>query len=210
MWTKVRQLTGRTEALNCVSDNTTITASSLNDHYADSSYDASYSTPSIKSTVNNRCADSHITEWRIFKLLDSLSRTATGLDNIPAWFLRVGAPFFAGPICGMMNLSLSSSIVPRQWKTSSILPIPKIPSPLNPSDYRPISITPILSRLFERVVVTNFIYPSFQSAPPDLSFLDQFAFQPTASTTVALIHPSMSSRIYLIQTSLLSFTRWTF
>jgi hypothetical protein len=40
----------------------------------------------------------------------------------------------------------------------------------------------------ERVVVTDFIYPSFQSAPPDLSFLDQFAFQPTASTTVALIH----------------------
>lgn len=111
-----------------------------------------------------------------------------GLDNIPAWFLKVGAPFFAGPICGMMNLSLSSSVVPRQWKIASILPIPKIPAPLTPSDYRPISITPILSRMLERVVVTDFIYPSFQSAPPDLNFLDQFAFQPTASTTIALIH----------------------
>jgi hypothetical protein len=40
----------------------------------------------------------------------------------------------------------------------------------------------------ERVVVTDFIYPSFHSPPPTLSFLDQFAFQPTASTTVALIH----------------------
>jgi len=111
-----------------------------------------------------------------------------GLDNIPAWFLKVGSPFFSGPICNMMNLSLSSSIVPRQWKIASILPIPKIPAPLTPSDYRPISITPILSRMLERVVVTDFIYPSFQSAPPDLNFLDQFAFQPTASTTVALIH----------------------
>jgi len=68
---------------------------------------------------------------------------------------------------------------------NSILPIPKIPAPLTTSDYRPISITPILSQMLERIVVTYFI-PSLQSAPPDLSFLDQFAFQPTASTTVAL------------------------
>ena len=85
-------------------------------------------------------------------------------------------------------LSLSSSIVPRQWKTASIFPIIKIPASLAPFDYKPISITPILSRLLECVVVTDFIYPSFQSVPPDLSFLDQFAFQPTASTTGALFH----------------------
>lgn len=150
--------------------------------------DTSYRAPCVKSTANNRSAENHTTEWRLFKLLDTLTPTATGLDNIPAWFLRIGAPFFAAPISAIMNLSLSSSIVPKQWKAASILPIPKIPTPLSPSDYRPISITPVLSRLLERVVVTDFIYPSFLSPPPNLSFLDQFAFQPTASTTVALIH----------------------
>ena len=188
MWTKVRQLTGRSKAAYSVDSNATITASSLNDHYAAISDDTSYSFPKVKSTVNSRSAENHITEWRIFKLLDTLPLTATGLDNIPAWFLRIGAPFFAGPICNMMNLSLSSSIVPRQWKSASILPIPKTPTPLSPSDYRPISITPVLSRLLERIFVTDYIYPSFQSPPPNLNFSNQFAFQPTASTTVALIH----------------------
>ena len=111
----------------------------------------------------------------------------TGLDNIPAWFLRIGAPFFAGPICSMMNLSLSSSLVSRQWKAASFPPIPKTSTPRAPSDYRPISIILVHSRLLERVVVTDYIYPSFQSPPPNLNFEDQFAFQPTASTTVALI-----------------------
>jgi len=87
-----------------------------------------------------------------------------------------------------INDAVFHCLKPRHWKTASILPIPKIPAPLTPSDYRPISITPILSRMLERIVVTYFICPSFQSAPPDLSFLDQFTFQPTTSTTVALIH----------------------
>jgi hypothetical protein len=188
MWTKVRQLTGRSKAANNDSNSATITAGTLNDYYAAISGDANYRAPCVKSTVNNRSEDNHITEWRIFKLLDTLPLTATGLDNIPAWFLRIGAPFFSAPICAMMNLSMSSSVVPKQWKAASILPVAKIPTPLIHSDYRPISITPVLSRLMERVVVTDYIYPSFQFPPPNLSFKDQFAFQPTASTTVALIH----------------------
>ena len=188
MWTKVRQLTGRNKATNMVGNSATITADSLNDHYAAISDDVSYTAPLVKSTVFNQSAEHHITEWRMFKILDTLPPTATGLDNIPAWFLQIGAPFFSAPITGMMNLSLSSSTVPRQWKAASILSIQKIPSPLFPSDYRPISITPVLSRLLERIVVTDYIYPSFQSPPPNLTFMDQFAFKPAASTTVALIH----------------------
>ena len=126
----------------------------------------------------------------MFQILDKLRPTVTGLDDIPAWFLKIGAPFFAAPLADMFNLSLSSSVVPKQWKAASILPIPKIASPQIPSDYRPISITAVLSRIMERIVVTpvtDYIYPSLQSPPPTLTFTDQFAFQPTASTTAALI-----------------------
>jgi len=124
----------------------------------------------------------------MFDILDKLRPTAMGLDNIPAWFLRIGAPFLTAPIADLMNMSLSSSVVPKQWKAASILPVPKISAPSTLSDYRPISITPVLSRILERIVVTDFIYPSLQFPPPGLSFSDQFAFQPTASTTAALIH----------------------
>jgi hypothetical protein len=69
----------------------------------------------------------------------------------------------------------------------SIIPIPKWNNPLKPADYRPISITPVLSRILERIVVKDFIYPSFRCPPTGISFDDQYAFQPTGSTTAALI-----------------------
>ena len=51
----------------------------------------------------------------------------------------------------------------------------------------PISITPILSRIMERLVIRQFLYPAFLSSPESLEFLDQFAFRPTSSTTSALV-----------------------
>jgi len=178
-------------------NNAAITAGSLNDYNAAISDDVNYSAPCVKSTVNNQNAVKHITEWLMFKLLDTLLSTAMGLDNIPAWILQIGSPFFSASIRDMINLSLSSSTVSKQWKATSILSKHKTRSPLTPSDYRPISITPVLSRLLERI---DYIYPFFQSLPPNLSFLDQFAFQPTASTTVALIH-LLHTMTTLVQTN---------
>ena len=43
---------------------------------------------------------------------------------------------------------------------------PKIPSPRQPADFRPISVTPILTRLMERAIVRSFLYPSFLKPPP--------------------------------------------
>ena len=126
-------------------------------------------------------------EFQIFNVLDRLRPTATGLDNLLAWFLQVDAPLFAAPVADLMNLSLDMSVVPTQWKRASILPIPKVNTPVSPSDFRPISITPILSRLLERIVTREHIYPSLKHAPPFLDFSDQFAFQPTGATTAALI-----------------------
>jgi len=53
--------------------------------------------------------------------------------------------------------------------------------------HRPISLTPVLSRMTERTVVWRYIYPAFSSPPPSLQFADQFAFRPTGSTTAAMI-----------------------
>ena len=53
--------------------------------------------------------------------------TATGLDQIPAWFLRLGAPIFAAPLARLFDQSLATGVVPRQWKTAIISPIPRPP-----------------------------------------------------------------------------------
>ena len=55
------------------------------------------------------------------------------------------------------------------------------------SDYRPISVTPVLSRLVERRIVTRYIYPALNIPPTGLNFANQYAFRPTGSTTAALV-----------------------
>ena len=120
-------------------------------------------------------------------MLDHLHPTATGLDAIPAWFLRLGAAVFAAPIAELFSQSIMAGIVPLQWKAAIITPLPKVTKPEQPSDYRPISITSVLSRVFERHIVKTYIYPALHQPAPGLCFSDQFAFRPSGSTVAALI-----------------------
>ena len=185
MWAAVRQLTGR----RC--DNGTapgVTADSLNQQCAIISTDSAYQIPQRKSTATCKDLDvGLVSEWQVFKLLDTLPATATGMDRLPAWFLRIGAPFFYQPVTRLFNKSVATSSVPHQWKEAYIHPVPKVPSPQQNSDYRPISITPILSRILERIIVKTFLYSAITQPPPSLNFSDQFGFRPTGSTTAALI-----------------------
>jgi len=160
----------------------------LNDHYAAVSTDANNRATSSKLTASN--CSSYVTEWEVFRLLDSLKPTATGLDGLPAWFLRLGAPIFAAPLAELFNQSLTNGVVPDQWKTSIITPIAKVPNPTQAADYRPISVTSILSRLLEKHIVRSYIYPAISNVPQDIlnfNFNDQFAFRPFGSTTAAVI-----------------------
>ena len=101
-----------------------------------------------------------------------------------------------------VNLALMMSTVPTQWKQAYIRPGSKTPTPQQLTNYRPVSITLVLSRLTERVIVLRYIYPALSSPPPPLQFDDQFAFRPTGSTTAAIVH-LLDSVINLLETELM-------
>ena len=84
-------------------------------------------------------------------------------------------------------MSVATGVVPWQWKQASIRPVPKMSGPKAHADFRPISITPVLTRIMEKTVVCSFLYPAFLTPPAPLSLQDQYAFQPTGSTMAALI-----------------------
>jgi len=146
-WAKVREvMKGKGNRTDDQVDG--LTAQTFNDHYAAISTDTDYCAPTRKLTApDDRC---YITEMDAFRTLNTLRQTATSLDQIPAWFVRLGAPIFAARL---FHQSLATGVVPHQWKTAVIKPTPKIAAPTQPSDYRPISITPVLSRSLERIVV---------------------------------------------------------
>ena len=110
-------------------------------HYAAISTDSSYIAPAYKHSVADETEFiTEITEEDVFRTLDTLRTTATGLDSIPSWFLKLGATIFAAPVAQLFNQSVVEGTVPRQWRTAIIKPIPKVSKPTQPGDYRPISI----------------------------------------------------------------------
>ena len=109
------------------------------------------------------------------------------VDLLPAWYLRLGAPAFAKPIARLFNLSVETSFVLKLWKQACIRPIPKVTVPKQLSDFCPISITPVLTRIMERTVVTQFPYPASLEPSIFSDLSHQFAFRPTGSTTGAIV-----------------------
>jgi hypothetical protein len=87
MWAAVRQLTGRKQDTGPAAG---ITADSLNSHYVAISTNNHYTPPINKQSVVP-CQFQYIYSWRVFQILDHLHPTAAGLDQLPAWFHKIGA-----------------------------------------------------------------------------------------------------------------------
>ena len=182
MWQEVKKLTGKTKKSSYPLQ---ITPNELNNHYATISSDKSYKPPPIKITVPENTH--YISEQTVFFHLNKLKKTAAGNDKLPFWFLRLGAAFFSTPLSHILNISLNTSNVPDQWKHAIIHPVPKVSIPTKPSEFRPISVLPILSRVTEKIIVEQFINPAMLTLPPHLSINNQYAYRPTSSTSAALI-----------------------
>ena len=94
VWKAVRQVTGaRCKATEVIG----ISAESLNSHYASISTDPDFLHPIHKSTCAVKIQH-FVLEWTVFRMLDQLRPTWTGLDLLPVWFLKLAAPVFCKPI----------------------------------------------------------------------------------------------------------------
>lgn len=69
---------------------------------------------------------------------------AAGPDNIPGGALRACATELAEVLTSLFNLSISQSIVPTCFKTTTIVPLPKKRPLTCLNDYRPVAFTPII------------------------------------------------------------------
>jgi len=63
-----------------------------------------------------------------------------------------------------------------------VTPVPKLTRPTSVSDFKPISVTPILSWIAKKLVVRRWLFPALNFT----TVSDQFVFKPTGSTTCAL------------------------
>ena len=126
-----------------------------------------------------------MTEMSAFKKLVSLNPSkAHGSDEIPGWLLKENADLLTIPICDIINCSYQEGRLPSAWKEANVIPVPK-QRPIKDVNkhLRPISLTPIISKIAEEHIVETYIKPAV------LDILDpqQFGAIPKSSSTQALI-----------------------
>ena len=99
-------------------------------------------------------------EYEISQLLSKVRHTSSGLDDLPYWLFQKCSFKLAGIVTSILNNSFSTGTVPSQCLTAVVTPVPKKSSPTELSDYRPISVSPILSRLAEKIFVQQWLRPA--------------------------------------------------
>ena len=70
------------------------------------------------------------------------SDCSTGVDQIPAKYVKQFGDLLTGPLAHIINVCISSSQFPRNWKTACISTVRKVDNLKQNADYRPVSILP--------------------------------------------------------------------
>jgi len=136
----------------------------VNDYFAGISYRpgiVNCSIPSYGVVSSNN--DPLVDDYTIEHLLRGITPTSPGLDALPSWLFSKCSYELAGIIAYIFDYSFSNGVVPGQWKRSVITPVLKVSRPMSISQFKPISVTPILSRLAEKLVVRNWLFPAIDS-----------------------------------------------
>lgn len=126
--------------------------------------------------------DFSVTPFQVFQKLRRLNlRKSVGSDRIPMKLLTIAADILCYPLSVIFNRSIQSKSFPTSFKFAFISPIPKKRCP-TVRDFRPISVLPAISKVFEQLVLDNMKAELLKCYSPH-----QHAYRPLGSTTSALV-----------------------
>ena len=89
----------------------------------------------------------------VFKHLKKLSRNkATGYDDLPPGLLKDSAQYISRPLTHVINSSLTTSVIPEDFKIGIITPIYKSGVKSDLDNYRPVTVLPVCSKILEKCI----------------------------------------------------------
>ena len=113
---------------------------------------------------------------------------ASGPDHgISARLLKDAAPVIAKPITYLVNLTISTGLIPAEWKDARVTPIFKSGARNDDNNYRLISVLPLVSKIMERAIQVQFL--AFLTEHDLLSDF-QSGFRKKHSTETAVVYPT--------------------
>ena len=172
-------------------------AEAFNCHFANIGHDLARDIPSADTVPERYLISTNATfsfkscsSNEVRKLLEKLdTKKSNGLDNFPSRMLKMAAGVLAPSLAFLFNQSISSGIVPTEWKLARVTPIFKKGKRQDVNHYRPISIIPAVAKVFERIIYDQFFK---YLSDNDLLVNCQSGFRSLHSTVTSLLEASNS------------------
>ena len=121
----------------------------------------------------------------VLKELSKLKVTkALGPGGITARLLKDAAPVIAKPFTYLVNLTISTGLIPPEWKDVRLTPIFKSGARNDVNNYQPISVLSLVSKIMEHAIQEQFL--AFLTEH-DLLSVYQPGFQKKHSTETAIL-----------------------
>ncbi|NEQ69831.1 MAG: hypothetical protein F6K21_30935 [Symploca sp. SIO2D2] len=112
--------------------------------------------PTPDSIFNNNkdpLVSGRITREEVLTALDSMNKNSSpGPDGVHPHVLDKIKKDIVAPLTDIFNKTLETGIVPSDWKIANITPIFKKGDHSVPGNYRPISLTSVIGKLFEKIL----------------------------------------------------------
>lgn len=122
----------------------------------------------------------------ITSIINSLKLSAaTGFDDISARFVKTFSEKLSPILVRFINHAFTTGIFPEYLKSATVIPILKNGSATNCNNYRPISVLPCFSKIFEKVIkqrLTHFLKNN------NILHDEQFGFEKFSNTTAACLN----------------------
>ena len=134
-------------------------ANMFNAYFASVSISDNLSDQSEEIRTDPVITESTLCELEVKSMLKILDiNKATGPDEIPAKLLKETASIIAPSLCKLFNKSLRLGTVPEEWKLANVVPVFKKGSKDYTENYRPISLSSIVSKVLERCILMQMKY----------------------------------------------------
>ena len=97
------------------------------------------------------------TDEEITKIIDKLNSNTPGHDEISLADIKPVLNSLIIPLTYVTNLSLTQGVFPEELKKAKIIPLYKANDPMLFSNYRPISLLPLFSKVLEKIMYNRII-----------------------------------------------------
>lgn len=121
-------------------------------------------------------------------------RKSPGPDMITGKLLRICADQLFGVFSDIFNCSLIEQRIPLTWKESVIVPVAKVKATKEPNDFRPVALTSLIMKSFERLVKT-FLTTAVQEKldPMQFAYRSSRGVEDATITLLYLVHKHLEN-----------------